>query len=63
VATLEGSHSPATIFAFEQGDALVNTMAPARRVGLFLFDSNAEILTPQGWSLFDAAVRWAGAPP
>jgi len=34
--------------------------APARRVGLFLYDESGSQLNPNGWLLFDAALDWAG---
>jgi len=46
-------------FGYEVGAAMPGLTAPARRAGFFLADTTANILTPQGWSLFDAAVRWA----
>jgi hypothetical protein len=58
VATLEGHPDRAVLFAYEGGASMPGLVAPARRVGLFLFDTTALHLTPQGWSLFDASVRW-----
>ncbi len=49
----------ATIFAYEAGDAMAGMTAPARRVGFFLYDDSATVLTADGWALFDAAVCWA----
>ncbi len=53
VAVLENDPSRAAVFGVERGAS-----RPARRAGLFLFDTTATTLTGQGWSLFDAAVRW-----
>lgn len=53
VATLDGDPRRTAIFGYERGAG-----KPARRAGLFLFDTTATTLTGQGWSLFDAAVRW-----
>jgi hypothetical protein len=59
IATIEGDSERAAIFAYERGARMPGLVAPARRVGLFLFDATALQLTPQGWALFDAAVRWS----
>jgi len=58
IATLETSPEKAAVFAYDRGASMPGLVAPARRVGLFLFDATALQLTPQGWALFDAAVRW-----
>ena len=47
------------LFAYEAGDSMVTGVAPARRVGLFLYVHSAQVLTPDGWAIFDAAVTWA----
>jgi hypothetical protein len=47
------------LFGYEKGTPMVGLAAPARRVGLFLGDTNAAGLTAEGLALFDAAVRWA----
>jgi anti-sigma factor RsiW len=62
VAALEGHPDRAVLFAYDRGASMPGLVAPARRVGVFLFDTTAPHLTPQGWSLFDAAVRWCAAP-
>ncbi|HVE41575.1 MAG TPA: hypothetical protein VNM14_16910 [Planctomycetota bacterium] len=59
IATLESDPTLATIFAYDAGAAMPGLLAPSRRVGLFLFDTTSLQLTPQGWQLFDAAVRWS----
>jgi hypothetical protein len=53
VAAIENDPSRAALFGYERSAA-----RPARRAGLFLFDTTATTLTDPGWSLFDAAVRW-----
>jgi len=59
-ARLAGDPDRAAIFGYERGTAMVDGLAaPGRRVGLFLGDATANSLTPRGWALFDAAVRWA----
>ncbi len=59
VAHVPGNSNKATIFAYETGDQMVGMEAPARRVGFFLHNSTANLLTDKGVALFDAAVRWA----
>jgi hypothetical protein len=61
IATIPGASSKAAIFAYEPGVAMPGLVAPARRVGFFLADQTASLLTASGWKLFDAAVRWAAA--
>ncbi len=56
------------LFGYEAGDQMVSGTAPARRVGLFMFTDAIDDLTPQGWTLIDAAIQWAldctpAAPP
>jgi len=58
IASLEGSPEKSAVFAYDRGASMPGLVAPARRVGFFLFDKTALQLTPQGWALFDAAVRW-----
>jgi hypothetical protein len=50
-----------SIFAYEAGAAMTTLTAPARRVAFSLSDDAANVLTLQGWQLFDAAVQWATA--
>lgn len=59
VASMEGDPARAAVFAYEAGARMPGLTAPARRVGFFLFDTTSLQLTPEGWSLFDAAVRWS----
>lgn len=59
VATLTGDSTKYGIFAYEEGTAMVNRTAPARRVGFFIENSTAVNLNASGWALFDAAVTWA----
>lgn len=59
VASLEGNPARAALFGYEAGATMPGLVAPARRVGLFLFDTTSLQLTPEGWQLFDAAVRWS----
>ncbi len=48
------------IIGFEKGAVLVDgSRAAARRVGFFMRDNTATVLTEEGWALFRAAVAWA----
>ncbi|MGD1842701.1 MAG: Ig-like domain-containing protein [Thermonemataceae bacterium] len=58
IATLP-SASEATIFAYNEGDNMGTIAAPARRIGLFLFDESAADLTADGKVLFENAIEWA----
>lgn len=49
----------AAVFAYEQGVAMLDRGAAARRVALFPGQDAPPLLTDDGWALFDAAVRWA----
>ena len=59
IATLTSDSSRSVLFGYETGATMAGMQAPARRVGLFLYDTDATHLTPEGWQLFDAAVTWA----
>jgi hypothetical protein len=61
IATVETNASQAIIYGFETGALLVDgaTAAPARRVHFFLRDNTFINLTPNGLSLFEAALEWA----
>lgn len=64
VAVLEGEPEKAALFAYEMGAAMEGGLrAPARRVGLFVFETSAPDLTEAGGRLFDAAVRWCAERP
>ncbi|HXH18667.1 MAG TPA: malectin domain-containing carbohydrate-binding protein [Chitinophagales bacterium] len=47
-----------TIYGYEKGVTMVGATAAERRVGFFLHDVGASVLTSNGWNLFDAAIRW-----
>lgn len=53
-----GVNNNITIFGYEKGVTMVGATAPERRVGFFLHDLGASLLNANGWSLFDAAIRW-----
>jgi hypothetical protein len=61
IATAADDGNHAVVFGYEEGARLESLDAPARRVGLFLAAEAATVLTREGWSLFDAALAWAGA--
>jgi len=58
IVTMRDDPSKAVIFGFETGARMSGMNAPARRVGFYLQEGAAENLTPNGWRLFDAAVKW-----
>jgi hypothetical protein len=59
IATLPGRPLLAAVFAYERGAPMVGASAPARRVGLFLYDDTPLRMTDAGWAIFDAAILWA----
>ncbi|MGV7223935.1 MAG: hypothetical protein ACQ9MH_20720 [Nitrospinales bacterium] len=59
VAGLSNDPHKCTIFAYDAGVVMPGLVAPAKRVGLFLFRNTANSFTPDGWSLFDSAVDWS----
>jgi len=61
VAVAEREPEKAVIFAYEAGAVMPGLVAPARRVGFYLFNATAPVLTDAGWKLFDAAVRWCSS--
>ena len=67
VATPLEQPDVATVFVYERAVPLVDGLpAPARRVGFFLSQRAATVLTPEGRAVFEAAVNWAtgrNAPP
>lgn len=59
VAGLSQDPGKCTIFAYDVGVEMPGLVAPAKRIGLFLFRNTANSFTTEGWSLFDAAVDWS----
>ena len=59
IATVLGDSAKTTIFAYEAGVAMPGLTAPARRLGLFLYDDTAEVLNSSGIALLDAGIKWA----
>jgi len=59
IAGLSKDPHKCTIFAYDTGVEMPGLVAPAKRVGLFLFRNTANAFTSEGWSLFDSAVDWS----
>ena len=59
VATAASDTTKTLIFGYGAGAAMPGLTAPARRVGLFMFDTSAASFTTSGGALFDAAIKWA----
>jgi hypothetical protein len=59
VASVTGDPLKSLIFAYEKGATMSGVVAKGRRVGFFLHNKGTVRLTNAGWSLFDAAVKWA----
>ena len=59
VAALTSDATRFSVFGYEAGAAMPGLEAPARRVALFLTDTTAAGLSPNGVALFDAAAKWA----
>jgi hypothetical protein len=59
VVGLLASGTRASLFGYQVGSPMVGLTAPGRRVGLFVDTIAAGSFTPDGRSLFDAAVYWA----
>jgi hypothetical protein len=58
VATFPDEPTRALVFGYDRGAPMVGMEAPARRVGLFLSDWVIPDLSPAGWQLVEAAIRW-----
>jgi hypothetical protein len=58
VANLIDEPQGAAVFGYERGAPMFGLVAPARRVGYFLDIQASTRLTDDGWTLFDAAVKW-----
>lgn len=62
IATLYGQPEKVAIFGYEKGATMdYETLAPARRVMLFMDNDSFPNLSAAGLRLVDAAVRWASA--
>ena len=58
IAALVGDPDDVGIVGLEKGARSALGPAPARRVGWFALEATFPGLSPDGWALFDAAVRW-----
>ncbi len=58
VASLFGAADLSAVFGYEASAAMIQNAAPARRVGFFAGRDTPAAFTPEGWRLFDAAIRW-----
>ncbi|MCM3659764.1 beta-N-acetylglucosaminidase domain-containing protein [Georgenia satyanarayanai] len=58
VATVPEQPELAVLFAYDEGDAMVDLDAPARRLGLPYVDDATAVLTEEGQAIFDAAMLW-----
>jgi hypothetical protein len=56
VAELSSKNKP-VIFGYEAGAGMISLTAPARRLAFVTGDSLE--MTPDGWALFDAAIKWS----
>lgn len=63
IATLPSEEDKAVIFAYEKGATMHwEFLAPARRMGFFLYSDTFLHLRPEGLALFRAAVLWLVSP-
>ena len=58
-AWAHGTTNHAATFGYLTGSMMASRTAPARRVGVFLRTGTIGSASPEGWVMFDAAVRWA----
>lgn len=64
VASVEGDPSKVVIFGYEKGSQMEGMVAPERRLGFFLENEGAGLLTGKGVALLDAALDWlVNSPP
>lgn len=59
IAHIPNGASHWLVWGYETGAAMDGLTAPARRVGFFLHNTSATLLTADGWTLFDAAYNWS----
>ncbi len=62
VAHVAGMTNRPAIFAYETGAPMLGGTAPAKRVAFFLHENTADVTTPDGVKLLDAAIDWCLAP-
>jgi len=59
IATVYGQPEKAAIFGYEKGATMdYESLAPARRVMMFLDNATFTMVSPQGLCLFDSALLW-----
>jgi hypothetical protein len=59
IAVWPNNPSRAMVFAYERGAPMPGLpAAPGRRVGLFMHNFTAKVMTETAWAMFDAAVKW-----
>lgn len=64
IVTLPGQPTRAAVFAYEQGATMdYESIAPARRVFLFLDNTTFGLANEAGLALIDAALLWTAAKP
>jgi len=62
IATVYGQPEKSAIFGYEKGTTMdYESLAPARRVMVFLDNATFTMLSPQGECLFDSALLWASS--
>ncbi len=61
-ATVVGTPTQATIFAYPSGSMMVGRTAPGKRLSFFIHNNIAANVAPDGFKLLDAAVDWLIAP-
>jgi hypothetical protein len=64
VATVANNQALSVISGYEKGAIMFDSfVAPARRLNLFLPETDTTNATANGWALFDAGIAWALATP
>ncbi len=58
LARASNSASRVTMFAYDQGAAMADSVAPDRRLGFFSALRGPSVMSEDGWRLFDASVDW-----
>ena len=54
VAALPADADKCPVFAYESGAAMPGRIAPARRIGFFMFKNTAKYFTSEGWALYNS---------
>jgi hypothetical protein len=62
VANVTAMNNRPAIFAYEPGAPMLGGTAPAKRVAFFLHENMADVTTPDGVKLLDAAIDWCVSP-